>query len=215
MFLMSHGASTTGPRLPEGMLLEGIVTTLNDDVSPHIAPMGPIVDAEFTQVLLRPYRTSTTYQNLKRTGQGVLHVTDDVNLFARAAVGRLQEPPRFLPAKAIDGVILADACRWYALRVESLDDSDERTAIVARVVDRGRLREFFGFNRAKHAVIEAAILATRIDWLDAGHIGDEFARLAVIVDKTGGHQEHSAFGFLQEYVREQLALKGKAETAKR
>jgi hypothetical protein len=212
---MSHDASTTGPRLPEGLLLEGIVTTLNEDGSPHIAPMGPIVDAGFTQILLRPFRTSTTYRNLKRTGQGVLHVTDDVDLFACAAVGRLEVLPRLQPAQAIDGVILADACRWYALRVESLDDNHERTAIVARVVEQGQLREFFGFNRAKHAVIEAAILATRIDWLDAGHIRDEFARLAVIVDKTGGHQEHAAFAFLQEYVREQLSLKREVETAKR
>ena len=76
-------------QLPEGTLLEGIVTTLNEDGSPHITPMGPIVDASFSQILLRPYRTSTTYQNLKRTGQGVLHVTDDVEMFARAAVGQL------------------------------------------------------------------------------------------------------------------------------
>ena len=68
------------PALPDGTLLEGIVTTLNDDGTPHIAPMGPIVDGEFNVLLLRPFRTSTTYQNLKRTGQGVLHVTDDVEL---------------------------------------------------------------------------------------------------------------------------------------
>ena len=193
---MSHESSTTGPRLPDGTLLEGIVTTLNDDGSPHIAPMGPIVDAEFTQLLLRPFRTSTTYQNLKRTGQGVLHVTDDVELFARAAVGQLastaaivagegdrrRDPGRCLPLVRIS--------RRVARR------SRRANAIVARVVEYGRLRDFFGFNRAKHAVIEAAILATRIDLLDAGHIRDEFERLAVLVDKTGGHQEHAAFAVL-------------------
>jgi uncharacterized protein len=211
---MSHDVSTTEPRLPEGTLLEGIMTTLNADGSPHIAPMGPIVNADFTRMLLRPFCTSTTYQNLKQTGQGVLHVTDDVELFARAAVGRLAELPRFLPATAIDGVILADACRWYALRVESIDDREERTAIVARVVDHGRLRDFFGFNRAKHAVIEAAILATRIHLLDAGHIRGEFERLATVVEKTGGRQEHAAFAFLQAYLREQLAPDARAETAR-
>ena len=86
---MTNDATTHGPRLPDGILLEGIMTTLNADGSPHIAPMGPIVDANFTLVLLRPFSTSTTYKNLKRAGQGVLHVTDDVELFARAAVGRL------------------------------------------------------------------------------------------------------------------------------
>ena len=57
------------------------------------------------------------------------------------------------PAEAIEGVILTDACRWYAFQVESLDDREERTEIAARVVDRGHGRDFFGFNRAKHAVI--------------------------------------------------------------
>lgn len=212
---MSHEEQTAGPQLPEGTLLEGIVTTLNEDGSPHIAPMGPIIDAGFTRIQLRPFRTSTTYQNLKRTGQGVLHVTDDVEMFARAAVGQLEATPRLFAAKAIEGAILADACRWHAFRVDSLDDREERTTIVASIVEYGRMRDFFGFNRAKHAVIEAAILATRIDFLDADHIRAEYERLAVLVEKTGGHQEHSAFGFLRDYVRELIPLKGDAESANR
>jgi beta-RFAP synthase len=197
---MSDEQPRAGPRLPQGTLLEGIVTTLDADGSPHIAPMGPIVDAAFERLLLRPYRSSTTYQNLKRTGQGVLHVCDDVELLARAAVGRLDPLPPLARAEAVEGVILTDACRWYAFHVESIDDRQERTDIVARVVDRGRLRDFFGFNRAKHAVIEAAILTTRLDLLEAEHVRVEFDRLAVLVDKTGGQQERRAFNFLREYL---------------
>lgn len=202
---MPNDEPLAAPALPDGILVEGIVTTLGADGAPHIAPMGPIVDADWTSLLLRPFRTSTTYQNLKRTGQGVLHVTDDVELLARAAVGRLESPPPLRPAEAVDGVILVDACRWCAFRVESLDDRDERTRIVARVVDRGSQRDFFGFNRAKHAVVEAAILATRIGILDANHIRGEFARLSTLVDKTGGHQERRAFAFLQGFLGEKFA----------
>ena len=139
---MNDDDHTSDLRLPNGTLLEGIVTTLNADGSPHIAPMGPIVNTEFTRLLLRPFRTSTTYQNLKRTGQGVLHVTDDVDLFARAAVGQLVGTPRLFPAKAIDGAILADACRWHAFRVDSLDDTADRTSIFASVVEYGRAARF-------------------------------------------------------------------------
>jgi hypothetical protein len=186
--------------------LEGIVTTLNPDGSPQIAPMGPIVDAVFSRLLLRPYCTSKTFQNLKRTSEGVLHVTDDVELFARAAVGEMKERPRMADAKAVRGVILEDACRWYAFRVVSIDDRQERTEIAANVVDQGSLRDFFGFNRAKHAVIEAAILATRIHLLDASQIFSEFERLSAPVKKTGGQQERNAFEFLRQYVHQQLAL---------
>jgi uncharacterized protein len=202
---MSQPHEQVIPRLPDASLLEGIVTTLGADGTPNIAPMGPIVDADFGRLLLRPFRTSITYRNLKRTAQGVLHVTDDVELVAHAAVRQLDPLPRLLPAAAVKGVILADACRWYAFRVESIDDRGERTEIVARVVDRGRLRDFFGFNRAKHAVVEAAILATRCGFLEPDFICDEFIRLAVIVDKTGGRQERNAFEFLQRYVRDAAA----------
>jgi hypothetical protein len=201
---MNSGSPKHELSLPECTLLEGIVTTLNADGSPHIAPMGPIVDAEFNRLLVRPFRSSVTYQNLKRLRAGVLHVTDDVELLARAAIGQLVDMPRLLPAASIDGVILADACRWYAFRVRSLDDREERTAIVAETMDRGVLREFFGFNRAKHAVVEAAILATRLHILDPQHVLSEFERLAPLVEKTGGRQEHAAFDFLRQHVREKL-----------
>src|SRR5262245_23297266 len=121
---MTDSSQDPVPSLPDGLLVEGIVTTLNANGTPHIAPMGPIVDAGVNTLLLRPFRTSTTYQNLKRTGQGVFHVTDDVDLLARAAVGRLEILPPMQPAEAVDGVILADACRWYAFRIASLEDRD-------------------------------------------------------------------------------------------
>jgi hypothetical protein len=201
---MAEPDLAAGLTLPHGKLLEGIVTTLNADGSPNIAPMGPIVDANFERLLLRPFRTSVTYQNLKRCGEGVLHVTDDVELFAHAAVGRLDPLPQLHPAAAVNGVILSDACRWYAFRVQSLDDRDERTTILATVVDRGRLHDFFGFNRAKHAVIEAAILATRIGILEADTITAELSRLSSPVEKTGGGQERRAFEFLRKYVHDEL-----------
>src|SRR5688500_4968877 len=160
--------SAPPPKLgAEGRILEGIVTTLNADGSPNISPMGPIVDDVLDRLWLRPFQTSTTYQNLKRHGCGVFHITDDAELLAQSAVRQLTAMPRLLPFGNGKSVILADACRWYAFEVESLDDSTERTSMVARVVDRGQLREFLGFNRAKHAVVEAAILATRIQLLDA------------------------------------------------
>ncbi len=176
------------------------MTTLNGDGTPNISPMGPIVDNKLERLWLRPFRSSTTYQNLKRTGQGVFHVTDDVTLLAQAALGEPDPPPRTMAAAAVHGVVLADACRWYAIEVESLDDTSDRTSIVARVVDCGVLREFLGFNRAKHAVVEAAILATRVHILDPREIQIEFDRLAPAVAKTGAAAECAAFDFLRRYV---------------
>lgn len=190
----------TPPSAPP-MILEGIVTTLNADGTANISPMGPRVDERFETLLLRPYQTSTTYANLKRSGEGVFHVVDDVLLLAQAAIDQLDPPPPTVRATAVAGVILTDACRWYAFRVRSIDDRQPRTEIVADVVDHGRQRDFFGFNRAKHAVLEAAILATRIALLPREEIEAELTRLAVLVEKTGGPQEQKAFALLQSYIR--------------
>lgn len=187
------------------MILEGIVTTINEDASVNVSPMGPMVDGAMQRILLRPFPTSRTCANLRRTRQGVLHVTDDVELLARAAVSQIGPLPKVIAADAIEGWILADACRWYAFVVRSIDDSEQRVRIEADVVDSGVLREFFGFNRAKHAVVEAAILATRTFLLPPEEIDAEFARLAPLVEKTGGESEQRAFAFLQEYVRQQQA----------
>ena len=137
----------------------------------------------------------------KRLGQGVFHVTDDVELLARAAIGTVDPEPSTMNVDSIEGFILTDACRWYAFQVDTLEDSDERTRIECRVIERGRLRDFFGFNRAKHAVIEAAILVTRIHLLPADQIRDEFQRLAVPIQKTAGEQERRAFEFLKRYLQ--------------
>jgi hypothetical protein len=166
--------------------------------------MGPLVNDKMVYFCLRPYRTSATYRNLQRTGEGVFHVTDDVLLLAQAAVGDPDPPPELRVAAAVAGKILVDACRWYAFRVERTDEEGERARMECHVVDHGRNRDFFGFNRAKHAVVEAAILATRTGLLPAEEFRREFGRMAVIVEKTGGERERRAFRLLQTYVSKEL-----------
>jgi hypothetical protein len=184
------------------MILEGIVTTVSAEGALNVAPMGPRIGATMDRFVLRPFNTAQTYRNLRSHGEGVLHVTDDVLLLARAAVGRLEPLPEVEPAEQVRGYVLRDTCRYYEFRVTAIDDRDERVTIEAATVHTGRRRDFFGFNRAKHAVVEAAILATRTAFLPGEEIAAEFRRLAVLVQKTGGPQEHEAFRFLSEYVEQ-------------
>jgi hypothetical protein len=193
------------------VILEGLVTTLSPDTGLNIAPMGPEIDADanLARFVLRPYNTSTTYRNLRARGEGVLHVTDDVLLMAQTAIGAAIEPsPATRPADVVDGLILLEACRYYEFRVVELDDREARTAIVAETVAQGRQRDFLGFNRAKHAVLEAAILATRIAWLPLKDLLIEFRKLEVLVHKTGGPSEHTAFNLLNQYLRQAAAQRG-------
>jgi len=182
------------------MILEGLVTTRAADGSPHLAPMGPRVSADFARLTLRPFPTSGTYRNLLAHPEGVLHVTDDALLIARAALGAAELPP-VRPAAMVSGFVLADCCRHYEFVVKSIDSSGERVTIEAEVVHAERHRDFWGFNRAKHAVVEAAILATRFHLLPRDEVAAEFKKLRVIVGKTGGPAEHAAMDFLEARLR--------------
>jgi hypothetical protein len=189
------------------MILEGLVTTRDPDGSPHLAPMGPRVADDFTRFTLRPFPTSHTYQNLLLDRQGVLHVTDNALMLARAAIGPVQPFPDLRPAERIAGFVLVDSCRHYEFVVLSLDDSGERVSIEVEVVCMGRTRDFFGFNRAKHAVVEAAILATRLHLLPLTEVAAEFRRFRTIVSKTGGPAEFEAMDLLEAKLRDAEATR--------
>jgi uncharacterized protein len=123
-----------------------------------------------------------------------------VLMLARAAIGQETAPP-CESARCVRGFVLSDCCRYFEFRVAAIDDSQERIRMSAEVVHVGRKRDFFGFNRAKHAVVEAAILATRVNILAVEHIAAEFARLRPLVEKTGGASEHAAFTLLAQFVQ--------------
>lgn len=202
---MTNSLDSTGNQpsaASDRLILEGVVTTLNEDGTVNASPMGPVVDRGLTQMTLKPFSTSRTCQNLLRCPEGVVHVTDDVELIAAAAIGKL-ESIETRPAKRIRGQVLGDACRAYEFRIVDVDDSQERVVMRAELVERTFLREFFGFNRAKHAVLEAAILATRLAFLPRSQIMEEMRRLESPVMKTAGEQERRAFELLQQYVAEQ------------
>jgi len=193
------------------VILEGVMTTIGGvnaaggertERDINVAPMGPIVNADRSRYVLRPFTSSTTYRNLKAHGEGVFHVTDDALWIARGAMRKLQASALATrAAEKVEGVVLTEACRAVELRVASLDDSQARTRIEMTPVHEVRLRDFFGFNRAKHAVLEAAILATRLHLTGEAAVLAEYERLQVPVDKTGGEREHQAMNELWAFVR--------------
>jgi hypothetical protein len=179
------------------VIIESIVTTVDANGSINFAPMG--VEWGDETIVLKPFLETTTFRNLNATGVAVVNLTDDAMLFAQGAISSPQFP--FIPATIVKGAVLEAACSWRELRVVTIDATPPRSRIEAQVVHRGTRREFIGFNRARHAVLEAAILATRTHLLPAEQIREEYARLQVMVDKTAGPREREAMDLLTQYVR--------------
>jgi hypothetical protein len=179
------------------VIIESIVTTMDPSGAVNFAPMG--VEWGEEHIVLKPFLETTTYRNVTATRVAVVNLTDDVMLFAQGAISSPQFP--WTPATVVRGAVLEAACSWRELEVTSVDSTPPRSRIEARVRHSGVRREFIGFNRARHAVLEAAILATRTHLLPAEQIRDEYSRLQVIVDKTAGPREQEAMTMLTDYVR--------------
>lgn len=188
------------------MIVEAIVTTIDSDGAVNCAPMG--VEWGDDVIVLKPFIETTTYRNVIATRTAVVNLTDDVRVFARAAVSNPVYPTR--PAAAVKGVVLADCCSWRELDVRAIDSTPPRARIEAAVVHRGTGRDFIGFNRAGHAVLEAAIYATRVHLLARSFIESEMARLQVIVDKTAGSHEHEAMALLADFIRSAPVASGQS-----
>ena len=179
------------------MIVETIVTSMDSSGAINFAPMGVEWGDEI--IVLKPFLETSTYRNVSATRIAVVNLTDDAMLFAQGAISSPAFPS--LPAAVIKGAVLEGACSWREIEVLAIDATPPRSRIEARVVHRGFRREFIGFNRARHAVLEAAILATRTHLLPAEQIRDEYARLQVIVDKTAGAREKEAMAMLTQYVQ--------------
>src|ERR687888_313292 len=179
-------------------IIETVVTTINPDGSVNCGAMG--VEWGEQRIVIKPYRGTRTLRNLRATGAAVVNLTDDILLFSEAALGDPHPPTR--PATRVEGAVLDDACSWREVRVEAIEESEQRARVSTMVVGGGTGREFLGLNRARHAVLEASILASRVRMLDAEGIRAELGRLQVLVDKTGGPREREAM----EYVRRHVAV---------
>jgi uncharacterized protein len=184
-------------RPPGAAIVETVTTTINPDGTVNCAAMG--VEWGDDIIVIKPYRPTRTLRNLRATGAAVVNLTDDILLFTQAALGDPQPPTR--PTATIDGAVLTDACSWREVTVEKIDESGPRALVRTRVAERGTGREFVGFNRASHAVLEASIVASRASLLPATQIRAELERLQVIVDKTAGPREREAMELVRRHVR--------------
>jgi len=180
------------------MIRESIVTTLNEEGKIHIAPLGLIAEEEGW--IIAPFRPSTTLDNLRVSPYAVANFTDDVLVFAGCLVGQRDWPTR--PSTHVPGAVLEAALAHAELAVGHVEEDEQRPRFHCRVVHEENHAPFKGLNRAQGAVIEAAILASRLHMLPREKIERELGYLQVAVEKTAGPREHEAWRLLVEKIED-------------
>lgn len=188
------------------MIRETIITTLAPDGRVHIAPIGIIQDGDGW--VIAPFKPSATLDNLRRTSHAVANYTDDVLVFAGCLTGRRDWPVR--PATKLSGAVLEQSLAHAELAVERVTEDELRPRFHCRVVHEETHGPFKGFNRAQAAVIEAAILVSRLHMLPPEKIDREIEYLEIAIGKTAGPRERQAWDWLMERVAAHRAEQAEA-----
>jgi hypothetical protein len=179
------------------MINETIITTLNEDGSVHIAPMGVRHEDEF--FVIAPFKPSTTLNNLERSGQAVINMTDDVRIFAGCLTGHYDWPT--VDTSVVDGKRLEAALSHIEIEVARHEGDDIRPVFYCSAKHQETHAPFMGLNRAKAAVLEAAVLVSRLRMLPDEKIDNEIEYLQISIDKTASDNELEAWGWLMNRIR--------------
>jgi uncharacterized protein len=194
------------------VIYECVVSTVSPEGKPHVAPMGvryrPGPSGRHGLVVLMPFVPSTTLSNIVATRHAVLNIVLDTRVFAGCVTGRKDWPTR--PAERVPGVHLEAALSHVELQLESVSDNPQRPVLQMARVHEVQHAPFIGFNRAQAAVIEGAVLVSRLHMLPPEKIDTEMAYLQIAIDKTAGPEEHEAWTWLQQAVVRHRASRGAA-----
>ncbi len=186
---------------------ETIITSCDAMGKIHTAPMGvTVIDGGYS---LAPFRPSTTLDNLLATRCAVINFTDDVRVFAGCVTGRQRHWPTE-PAQCIRGAALTKALAHEEVEVVAVEDDPVRPRLACRSVYLVNHHPFRGFNRAQAAVVEGAILVSRLHLLPAEMIDRDMNYLSIAIGKTAGPAEWEAWGWLLDRIAAYRAEKGPA-----
>jgi hypothetical protein len=177
------------------LIRETIVSTIAADGSAHLAPLGVIVEGE--ERILAPFHPSTTLDNLRQRPVACVNYVTDVRIFAGCITRRRRDWP-VVPAERVPAARLRAALAHEELELVALEEDPLRPRFRFRVVHTGWHAPFDGFNRARHAVIEACILLSRRHLIAAEEIAQALTRLAPLIDKTAGPAEREAWTWITE-----------------
>ena len=174
------------------MILETIITTIDVNGKTHVAPFG--VRIENAQIIISPYRPSTTLENILASKVAVMNNTDDVRVFAGALTGR--EPWVLLPTSDVKGLRLKNCLAHAELKLLNVRDDAKRPQLIMQIIKHENHAAFNGFNRAQAAVLELAVMVSRIERLTKTKVMTELQYLQIAVDKTAGENEREAWCWL-------------------
>jgi hypothetical protein len=175
---------------------ECIVATIREDKTVHIAPMGIHEDGE--NLIILPFKPSTTLDNLERNNTATLNYIDDVRVYAGCLTGHRDW--QTCSTDVIKGARLKNCLTHTELEVIDKVEDELRPKYICKIVHEATHQPFHGYNRAQSAVLELAILTSRLHMLPKDKVLHEIEYLRIGYDKTSGPREQEAWTWLMEKI---------------
>ncbi|MCL2642952.1 MAG: DUF447 family protein [Candidatus Bathyarchaeota archaeon] len=152
----------------KNMIYETLVCTYNPDgVTANAAPMGAVMQ-NLEQISLTIYNSASTLKNLQTHKSATLNLTDNIELFFQTALKDTPLPEElFEKSPTVNAPQLKPANATIALTIQDFNPLDsQRTKITGKICQIDALKIYpQSYCRAKSAVLEAIIHATRIKTL--------------------------------------------------
>jgi hypothetical protein len=208
-----------------GFIYEVVVSTCDINGSPNAAPMGIQFVADEShgdkRVLIRPYKSTTTYRNLMSRGEAVINVSSDPEIFFKTLLKR--EPGQgnalktiFQMAKTVKPPRIRGCDAYVEVSVKSsnsaISNDGDRGEILCEIklvqLEKPTAKLYC---RAPFALIETMIHATRVKELISEASIDEASRLLELMDRyrklvhrvaPGSHYETMADTIITAYSTE-------------
>ncbi|MDZ4211762.1 MAG: DUF447 family protein [Methylotenera sp.] len=178
------------------MIFETIISSIDISGNVHVTPFG--IQLQDNLVVISPYKPSATLNNILATQQAVMNLTDDVRVFAGALTRR--QAWTLVPTQKILGFRLLETLVHKELKLVEVIEDAQRPQLLMEVVHEEQHHPFSGFNRSQAAVIELAVLASRLHMLPKEKVLSELSYLKIAIDKTAGERELLAWSWLTEKI---------------
>jgi uncharacterized protein len=189
------------------MIQEVIVTSRSPQGENQIAPMGIVWREEVVEIA--PFRPSRTLENILAGECAVINYCDDVRVFAGSLTGRYDWP--LVEAEQISAPRLSNTLAHCEVQLLRVEEESIRPRLICKPVYEANHRPFQGFNRAQSAVLELAILVSRLGRLPVEKIENEIAYLTIAIEKTAGEREQEAWSWLIAKVNNFLQQQSKED----
>ena len=156
--------SNTNLPFQSEIIYEAIITSYNQQNQPNAAPMGFSITKE-KQVIIRPFKESDTYKNLRHQKKCVVNITNDPDLFVKSTLFQdLLTDEFYFKSKIINAPILK-ACKGnhIALKVIKEKGEEESGIFYCEIIKVELSRESTQpYTRAFSSLIEILIYTTRV-----------------------------------------------------